>query len=192
MKETIERIIKENLQNFELTSAFGQRSVGDKIENDCSNIIKDVFGEQFRPASSKRSVEDLSIVTEDKTYLIDVKTHYLQEEEGFSMPNLISVKRLRKILKDDRKELIYIFVDYKRENDEVIIQDVLVKYVYDFDWGILGIGALGNGQLQIKNANKEIKSTDIGKEEWTNILVNNVKDFYRKEIIKIEEKLKSW
>ena len=108
------------------------------------------------------------------------------------MPNLISVKRLKKVLEEKLKTLSYVFIDYKRENGNVLIEDVHVKYVWELDWSILSIGALGKGQLQIKDANKDFVFTNIGKNEWFDILKVKVVEFYKKEILKIEKELKLW
>ena len=86
------------------------------------------------------------------------------------MPNLISVKRLKDVLEDDSKTLSYVFIDYKRENGNVLIEDIHIKYIWELDWSILSIGALGKGQLQIKDANKELIFTDMGKDAWFEIL----------------------
>jgi hypothetical protein len=108
------------------------------------------------------------------------------------MPNLISVKRLKKLLESNSHKLAYIFVDYYRKGGNVIIEDVVVKYIWELDWSILSIGALGKGQLQIKDANKKLKFTDIGKDKWFEILKLKVNEFYQKEIIKIKRELIEW
>ena len=108
------------------------------------------------------------------------------------MPNLISVKRLKKVLEDDSKTLSYVFIDYIRENGKVIVKDVHIKYIWELDWSILGIGALGKGQLQIKDANKDLVFTDIGKEKWFDILKVKVVEFYEKELVKIKKELQTW
>jgi hypothetical protein len=39
MKLKLQKLLKENLLNFKLGNEFGHRSVGDKIESDCSFIV---------------------------------------------------------------------------------------------------------------------------------------------------------
>jgi len=60
------------------------------------------------------------------------------------------------------------------------------------DWSILGIGALGKGQLQIKNANKDFVFTDMGRDEWFKILKVKVTEFYNKQLVKIKKDINTW
>lgn len=191
LKESVENILKDNLKDFELSKSFGHRSVGDKIESDCADIIRNNFPKNYFAPRSKKSTEDFALIFDKDITYFDVKTHFLQEDPGFSMPNLISVKVLKKLLKSE-KSLIYIFVDYERVGDIVVIGKIIVKYIYELDWSILGIGALGKGQLQIKNANNELIFTQIGKEKWFEILKKNVVIFYEKELKKIAKDITMW
>ena len=188
----IHKILSENLTNFELSKSYGHRAVGDKIESDCSNIVMKHYDNEYKPPTSKRSIEDFSLVADGHNSFFDVKTHFIQDAAGFSMPNLISVKRLKKLLETDSLSLSYIFVDYIRNDWGVIIKDVTVKYIWELDWTILSIGALGKGQLQIKDANKQLKFTDIGKQKWFDMLKVNVNSFYQKEIMKIKKEIGEW
>ena len=188
----LKKLLKEKLKNFLLSGDYGHRAVGDKLEHDSIGILKEILPNNLVEAKSKRSIDDFTLVFGDINNLYDTKTHYIQLEEGFSMPNLISVKRLKKVLEEKLKTLSYVFIDYKRENGNVLIEDVHVKYVWELDWSILSIGALGKGQLQIKDANKDFVFTNIGKNEWFDILKVKVVEFYKKEILKIEKELKLW
>jgi hypothetical protein len=188
----LEKLLKSKLTNFNLSDAFGHRAVGDKLEADTSNIVSEIFKKEFSNPKSKRSIDDFSLVKGNKISLFDVKTHFVQKKGGFSMPNLISVKRLKDVLENDLQTLSYVFIDYKRENGNVLIEDVHIKYIWELDWSILGIGALGKGQLQIKNANKALVFTNIGKDSWFQILKIKVLEFYKKEIIKINKEIKIW
>jgi hypothetical protein len=120
-----------------------------------------------------------------------VKTHFIQDE-GFSMPNLISIKRLNKLLQDDTNELAYIFVDYKRHDGKVMIENIIIKYIWELDWSILRIGALGKGQLQIKDANQQLKFTNIGRKKWIERLKNEAISFYETELNKTKKEIKFW
>lgn len=193
IKKALIEAIKENLSGFDLSNSFKQRSVGDKIEDDCAEIVKRLFPDNYLPARSARSTEDFTLkFGENKTY-VDIKTHFVQETEGFSMPNLISVDKLRKILSDEKLALAYVFIDYTRDaQGYVSIEKVEVKYVWELDWSMLGIGALGKGQLQIKNANKELVFTDIAKQEWLEILRSKVSEFYVRQIEKIKREQAKW
>lgn len=192
LNSKLQTLIKESLQNFQLEESYGHRSVGDKIEADCSDIVKNEFYKNYILPKSKRSIDDFTLNIDNNNNLFDVKTHYIQSDKGFSMPNLISVKRLKKVLENNLQTLSYIFVDYKRENGNVLIEDVHIKYVWELDWSMLTIGALGKGQLQIKDANKELVFTNMGKEKWFEILKTKVSEFYQKELKKIEKEIKHW
>ena len=188
----LKKLLKEKLKDFELSESYGQRAVGDKLEADTVDILKELIPQNLVEAKSKRSIDDFTLVFDGITNLYDTKTHFIQDGEGFSMPNLISVKRLKKVLEDDSKTLSYVFIDYIRENGKVIVKDVHIKYIWELDWSILGIGALGKGQLQIKDANKDLVFTDIGKEKWFAILKVKVVEFYEKELVKIKKELQTW
>lgn len=193
MNTHIQSILSEQLREFSLGMEYGHRAVGDKIEADCATIAEGEFPNEYQRPTSKRSIEDFSIVSGGVHTFCDVKTHYIQDGDGgFSMPNLISVKRLKKLLENPSQALAYIFVDYTRSGGMVHIKDVHVKYVWELDWSILGIGALGKGQLQIKDANKDLVFTDMGKEAWFEILKVKVKEFYNKELVKINKELNHW
>tara|TARA_B100000900_G_scaffold253776_1_gene216226 strand:+ start:3003 stop:3599 length:597 start_codon:yes stop_codon:yes gene_type:complete len=192
----LQNLVKKNLKGFSLDDQFEQRSVGDKIENDCKEIVKSNLPNNYQEPRSKKSTEDFTIFENklNKVYedYIDVKTHFIQEEEGFSMPNLISVDKLKPLLEDDTKTLSYLFVDYTRKNGNLSIEDVKVKYIWELDWSILGIGGLGRGQLQIKDANKDLVFTDMGKESWKKILESEVPIFYDKQIEKFKKLKNKW
>ena len=192
IKEVLEGLIRENLSNFELDEQFEQRSVGDKIENDCKEIAKRFFESNYINPRSKKSLEDFTLKFGDTINWIDVKTHFIQDVAGFSMPNLVSIDKLKTSLKNDNENIIYIFVSYKRENGVITIEDVYLKYVWELDWSILGIGNLGKGQLQIKNANKEVIFTNEGREVWGKKLNIEAIKFYNKRILKIKKEILKW
>jgi hypothetical protein len=191
--DKVKSLVESNLYNFTLGEEYGQRAVGDKIEAECANIFKNLYPNKYVDPSSKRSTDDFSLEYDNHKKLLDVKSHWIQEDEnGFSMPNLISIKKLRKLLEDNTKCLSYIFVDYVRRGDDVIIGDVHVPYIWELDWSILHIQNLGWGQLQIKDANKELAFTDMGKEKWLQKFKLEAKKYYEKHLTKIEKELKNW
>lgn len=188
----LEILLKNQLNKFELSNSYGHRAVGDKLEADTINVLKKFVPHNLVEAKSNRSIDDFTLVFDKSINLFDIKTHFIQVKSGFSMPNLISVKRLKTVLEDNTKNLSYIFIDYIRQDGDVVIKDVHVKYIWELDWSILTIGSLGKGQLQIKDANKNLLFTNIGKEEWFEILKTKVIDFYNKELSKINKELKLW
>lgn len=188
----LESLLKKELKNFNLSESFGHRAVGDKLEADTVDILKNILPKNLVEAKSKRSIDDFTLVFDGVINLFDTKSHFIQNGDGFSMPNLISVKRLKDVLEDELKTLSYVFIDYKRENGDVLIEDVHIKYIWELDWSILSIGALGKGQLQIKDANKQLVFTDMGKDAWFSILKIKVLEFYKKQLLKIQKEMKLW
>ena len=183
----IKSLLINELNSISFPESLGHRAVGDRLEADAINIIRKKF-DGFQEAKSLRSIDDFSIITSSEKCLYDVKTHYLQDKKGFSMPNLISIKYLKDILEDNTKTLSYIFIDYSREGDKLSVKDVDVKYVWELDWSMLRIGSLGKGQLQIKDANKEPIFTDIGREEWLNVLKSKAVQYYNDRIATIQNR----
>ena len=189
----IKKVLQSNLSNFPLGDEFGHRAAGDKIEAESAKIFENILPDNFVPPKTTRTIDDFTLIFENSENLYDVKSHFIQEKKnGFSMPNLISVKRLKGLLEDDTKSLSYIFVDYTRQNKNVLVGDIDVRYIWELDWSILGIGALGKGQLQIKDANKKLVFTDMGKDAWFDILKIQVNEFYKKELIKIKKEIELW
>lgn len=193
IKEVIKSTLDEKLVDFELVDGGQQRTVGDLIENKVAEILFSCNHPLIvskKKARSKKSIEDLTLITEEKTYYIDPKTHNLNSD--FSMPNLTSVQKLKKLFGDNNKELVYVFVDYVVENKNVKVKNIKVFYIWELDSEILGVGALGKGQLQIKNANKEITFTTEGKEIWYEKFKKLVQNYLAKQIVKINKQIVEW
>ena len=190
-KEELLSLIMDKLSNFECPETYNQRTVADLIEIGIKKIAEDYYGEEYIKSSSVKSTDDFSLKEGKIKNLFDIKTHYDQEMPGFSMPNLISVLKLKKMLENN--EIInYIHVNYERNGIFVKINKIEIFSVCEIDWKVLTIGALGKGQLQIKDANKEIILTNIGKEKWESILKENVVNFYKKQILKIDKDISLW
>ena len=102
------------LKNQEFNSSnLQQRGVADLIEHLCSEKIFELNSQEIQVlnASSKRSIEDLSIKTQKYQICLDFKSHDLYGK--FCMPNLISIERAWNYLKNEKNHLWYIFIDYK-------------------------------------------------------------------------------
>jgi hypothetical protein len=218
IKNYLTELITTNLKDFDLVEGAEQRTIGDLIEHQTINIIKENQGEiiqKVKPAKGKKSTEDVAFINENVKYLLDLKSHNV--EADFSMPNLISIEKLRKLLTNRKKEkkekkpakkptkkptkikkpeplqeLIYVLIDYKIESNIVKIKSVKVVFVWEMDMSMLVIGALGNGQLQIKNLNKDLIFTAEGKKIWFQKLKVEVKDYLEKQIIKIKKLQEEW
>lgn len=193
IKQFIKELIEEKLQNFELIDGGQQRTVGDLIENKISEILynsnNELISEKLAPRS-KKSIEDVTLVSNGVTYYIDPKTHDINSD--FSMPNLTSIAKIKKLFSSENKDLIYVFVSYSLDNNIIIIDSVKVFFIWELDISILGVGALGKGQLQIKNANKELIFTNKGKLEWYSDFRGLVQEFLKKQINKINKQILEW
>lgn len=193
IKNYLTDLITENLQDFDLVNGGQQRTIGDLVEKKVVDIVLQNHGEiitEVKISTGKKSMEDVSVVSEGVTYMLDPKSHNIDSE--FSMPNLSSISRIKKLFDNNKKEMMYVFVDYKIDEQVVRIEKIKVLFLWELDMSMLGIGALGKGQLQIKNLNKELVITNEGKKVWYGKLKTEVKDYLAKQIKKIEKQKKEW
>lgn len=183
-----------NLNNFMFDSKMlRQRGVADYIENLCCERILQLSGSglSVNEAVSVRSIEDIEVKLEEDLYKIDIKSHDINRD--FSMPNLISIDRARKYLKKPTNHIIYIFIDYKINDDIVTITNLIVKPIESLDWSYLSIQNLGKGQLQIKSMNNGIFFNDnVTRKEWLDRLIKEGKDYYERLILKVSEYITNW
>lgn len=194
MISTIKNKIQEQLTDFTIQDGSGQRTIGDLLEFKVIEILKSLKDDNLInesiEARSKKSVEDITLIENDIQHYVDIKTHNLDLD--FSMPNLTSIEKLREILLDDKKTLIYVFISYKIQENLVIINNIEVKYIWNLDFSILRIGSLGRGQLQIKNMNNELVFNDDNKLTWFEKLKKVVNLYHDSRIKKIEKEKKLW
>lgn len=193
IKEHIKELLSQNLVDFELVDGGMQRTVGDLIENKISDILFNSNSElitEKREPRSKKSIEDVTLVSGGVLYYIDPKTH--DTNSDFSMPNLTSIDKIKKLFSSNEQELIYVFVSYGLDNGMVVISDIKVFFIWELDISILGIGALGKGQLQIKNANNELVFTNKGKQEWFEDFKKLVQEYLKKQITKTNKQISEW
>lgn len=185
--------LEENLTDFELVDGGQQRTVGDLIESKVSEILRNSEGDlitEKRAPRSKKSIEDVTLVSGGVLYYIDPKTHDVNSD--FSMPNLTSIEKIKKLFQSQTEELVYVFVSYKIVNGIVNIIDIKVFFLWELDISILGIGALGKGQLQIKNANDSLIFTSQSKQIWYQDFKKLVQIFLKKQISKINKQIVAW
>jgi hypothetical protein len=195
MKRIVSDILKKEMVNFVIAEGSEQRSVGDMIEFKIKNILmglvtNGLVADCVEPRS-KKSIEDVTLIGHDGVkYYIDPKSHNVNSK--FSMPNLTSVEKLRKLLSSDDKELLYVFVSYEVIGQNVNVTSIDVKYVWELSFAMLRIGSLGKGQLQISDMNKDLKFTEIGKQGWFEELKGVVKEYHDQRIKQIEKDRLKW
>ncbi len=193
IKLALSGLLTPESKKFSLHSSSGPRSVADRLESLFSAAAQSRFGEKFLPARSLRSIEDFSIVESGRVTFVDIKTHFVQSRAGFSMPNLVSISKLRQLLANQTQDLVYLFADYVRSSSgEVSVVKTEVYYVWELDWSCLTIGSLGRGQLQIKNANLPIVATSIGRKRWESLLHSRALAFYAATVVRAQKELARW
>ena len=193
IKQYVKQTLDDKLQNFELVDGGQQRTVGDLVEHKVLEILNSCNSElisEKKQARSKKSIEDITLISNGITYYIDPKTH--DKDSNFSMPNLTAITKLKKLFSKEKKELIYVFVSYRLENKTVIIENIDVCFIWELDISILGIGALGKGQLQIKDAHNTLVFTNKGKNEWYKDFKSLVQVYLQKQIVKINKQISEW
>lgn len=167
--------VVEYCDEYPITKGMGQRAIADLIEHD---LVERIVAQGGRKPDSVRTIEDVSY----NGILIDIKTRDVDRE--FSMPNLISIDRLRKI---QHKSLLYVFVDYRIFGDFVEIVNVSVREIHTIPWDCLSIQNIGLGQLQLsKYSDAEF---DGDKKEWFEILKKKTIMFYKKQISKFQDRI---
>tara|TARA_B100000579_G_scaffold432280_1_gene448833 strand:- start:597 stop:1199 length:603 start_codon:yes stop_codon:yes gene_type:complete len=198
--ETIIKQIQEALNqeirlDYTVNKNLMQRGIADIIEQDVSEIIlnlKSRIIKESYEAKSKRSIEDVGLVTKDYDDVkIDIKTHDTESE--LSMPNLISISRLKKFYENDRNLLLYVFVKYINHGNNVQVLQVKVKPIEQINWECLTIGNLGKGQLQITDMNKISFQNFMTRKDWMERLSYDAIIYYQKLIDKIRNNwIKEW
>lgn len=197
MKEIIEHNLREKLNNFSIQQGSEQRTVGDLIEHQIREICKDLSKSNnftFVDRRSKKSLEDFTLETVENSskhiYYFDPKTHDVNAD--FSMPNLSSIEKLKKLCESNNEDLINIFVSYSIIDNMVNILSIEVKYIWELDFSILRIGSLGKGQLQISNMKNGLTFTNEGKSTWFENLKKLARSYHDDRIKMIEKDRKKW
>jgi hypothetical protein len=176
-------------------SGLMQRGIADIIEVIVSDIILNLKHQSIKEsyeAKSKRSIEDVGLVTTEYDDIkIDIKTH--DSNSDLSMPNLISISRIKKFYENDRNLLLYVFVKYVTNGRSIQILDTKVKAIEQLNWECLTIGNLGKGQLQVKNMDEITFQTFMTRNDWIERLSCDVVIYYQSLIKKIQTKwIKEW
>lgn len=169
-----------------------QRGYADMIEKLVAEEAMKNNQKEFRPARSKRSIEDFSYHTYSKYVWYDVKS--FDSDSDFSMPNLVSIDRLRKVINSTMEELVYIFVEYKldHKNRKVDIKKIEFRPVYSINPSVLAIQNLGKGVLQIKNMHNSVDIYTGTKQDWMKEISVMAQNFYAKQITKFTKLQSTW
>lgn len=180
--------IGENI--FSKTTLESPRAVGDALQvlvsENFSVFIKE-WCQNYSGTFARRSMADLAFEDNQGYYnVVDVKTHRKNSE--FNMPALTSVKRLSRLYEEDTNIFSILMITYTVTN-KLIIDDILFYPIEFFDWGCLTIGALGWGQIQIKDSNIIKINKNYSRKQWMLSLCELMFEFYPNEINKITERI---
>lgn len=165
-----------------------QRGVADLLERLCSEKISELNSESIKifEASSKRSIEDLSVAFKNYLICLDIKSH--DQNGQFCMPNLISIDRAKAFLRNPLNHIWYIFIDYETLNEETYISKIEVRAIEELSWGSLAIQNLGKGQLQIKDNNKVMDFNEMPRDKWLEKLREEKIKFLSKQILVLQKR----
>ena len=184
-------------KKFRASKHLQQRGIADLIEGIVADTI--ILRHGGKAASSKRSIED--VMVGESTY-VDIKTRDVNAD--FSMPNLISIERLRKLYSEPANELVFIFVDYSLETDDrlvgdnwsfetwAVIKKVEIRHIESISWTDMHIQALGKGQLQLRDASKPINLYPYSRLEWMQRLKSESLIFIDKQMAKLCKYRENW
>ena len=179
------------------SSLSSPRAVGDAVQSYLGesglNTVLSNYGIDVSSEFGRRAMEDMAFKDPNGNYYaVDVKTHNIDTD--FSMPNLISVKRLATFYKnDDKNNFCILIVSYKVIDGKIKYENCHFKRLESFNWACLTLGALGWGQIQIANANNLIFNPNSNslRKTWMLALCEKLSVFYDEEISKIGER-KTW
>ena len=124
---------------------------------------------------------------EDFYCVVDVKSH--REDTRFNMPNLTSVERLSRFYEDDRNIFSVMMITYTLDGNRIEVTDVMFEPIEFLDWDCLTVGALGWGQIQIRDSNRIMVNQGFSRKDWMLALCDIMFGFYPQEILKIEDRI---
>ncbi len=191
-------LIKNKINSL-VNYTFDSKKISQKVVTDylgvlCWDKINELSTDEVivNEALFVKSIEDIEIKYNDELYKIGIKINDINNKE-FTMPNLISIDKVRKYFSNIKNHIIYIFIDYKIEDDMVTVMDIIVKPIECLDWSYLSIQNLGKGQLQIKGTTNTLTFNDgVTRKEWLDRLLKEGNEYYDKLILKVSEYKINW
>ena len=167
-----------------------QRTVGDLFEKLSIEFFKSKGCDVKLPASN-RTIEDFTLNGE----LVDVKSHAIDKK--FSMPQIISFKRLEKHLisvkeKKIIRNLFELVIEYSIINGKIKVHNIMFDSFFNLDINHIEIYNLGNGLIELKRKNGIVyKFTDNNIEEFISILEKKYISFCEKQILKFQKEIQT-
>ena len=117
-------------------------------------------------------------------HAVNVKSNNV-EKENYS-PNMISIKKMHEWVFEERKELSFLFVDYRERGTKlVILKETAPIPIEQISWDCLTIEAQGYGVIQMSSALKIVEN-QTKRDFYKGFLV--AYDKYRQKELKKHEK----
>lgn len=183
--------IKEKMNNLiGLYNYYSQSDIFGFLTKMCIDEILKLNDELVYVSLNTNGDIDLKI--NDEKYLFDIKTQDINKT--YSFPNLLSIKKAKDLLTNDKQHLYYIFVEYEDLSNKIRIDNIRVQKIESFEWSYLYIQNIGRGQLQIKNItrNEFQFNNQITRSEWLNTLKEKGIEYYDSLMLKVVEYKTEW
>ena len=190
--EIIENAILEMINDqpdfLSARAARSTRGVGDEIQLIVSENLEKILTGQigdYIGQFERRAMADVAFSDRDGFhYAVDVKTHRLDTK--FNMPNLTSIRRLAEFYENDRHVFVTLIIQYLLDGTKVRGARVHFVPIEFIAWECLRIGALGLGQIQIRNANRIHIVRGYARRDWMLQLCDRVAAYHHSEADKID------
>ena len=120
----------------------------------------------------------------DADHAVNVKSNNVAKQ-NYS-PNMISIKKMHKWVYEDRKELSFVFVDYKEEGSKLkIVKKTKLVPIEHISWQCLSIEAQGYGVIQMVDDLKIVPNQT--KRDFYKGFLEAYKKYRQKELKKHEK-----
>jgi hypothetical protein len=192
--EKIEKVFLDYLNSKtkeELNLNESVRAIGDKVSSIIANRIEVIFKKyitEFRVLHNSKKI--CNVIVKDNSenqYYIDIITHNITKD--FVRPNITTVKNIERLYKNSQNIFLILLVHYNPNLNENFFTKVQLFPIEWLSWECLDIGALGNGQIQIKNSNNIVVNYDCSKNIWNKEFKNRLMSFYTKQQEKIHKRI---
>ena len=157
-----------------------QRTSADQIEHEVrSRLLRE--HDDFSPPSGARQPADVRW----RRFHINIKSMDLAR--SFHMPNLVSADSLWRLLERGDH---FMLLRLAHRNGKIENWDFW--NIQDISWQHLTLGALGAGQIQIKNALLPLTAHQGSRDTWRQQWRERMIEFYEHERVKIDKRMIKW
>jgi hypothetical protein len=166
------------------------RAAGDSLEARIKKELPGILagtGYEYRGDFGRKAMQDLEFFRGDSRYLVDVKSW--RRGTIWGAPNLTSVARLADLYEDPNAFFTPLIVHYSVCDGILVNLDFQFLLIEWIDWTSLKIGALGKGQIQIKDSADKLATTRGRlRTSWLEDLYTRTLQFYDAEKHRIDER----